>query len=110
MGNQIIIDRYHGLWHVEKAFRIAKSDLEMRPVFHFKEQAINVHMLICFMALAVSKYMEIKTGVSLYQIITSFKQVTDARLLNTLTNKEIIMRTKIPTKVQILLQKLSMSY
>jgi len=110
VGNQIIIDRYHGLWHVEKAFRIAKSDLEMRPVFHFKEQAINVHMLICFMALAVSKYMEIKTRVSLRQIITSFKQVTDARLLNTTTNQEIIMRTKIPTKVHALLQKLSLSY
>jgi len=110
VSNQTIIDRYHSLWHVEQAFRIAKSDLEMRPIFHFKEQAIKVHMLVCFMALAVSKYMEIKTGVSLRHIITSFKQVTDAQLVNTLTNQKITMRTKVPTNVQTLLQKLNLPY
>lgn len=110
VSNQTIVDRYHSLWHVERAFRIAKNDLEMRPIFHFKEQAIKVHMLICFMALAVSTYMEIKTGSSLRQIITAFKQVSDAQMLNTITNQKITMRTKIPANVQMLLQKLCLPY
>ena len=61
ISNQTIIDRYHNLWHVEQAFRVAKNDLSTRPIFHFKKEAIQTHILICFMALAVSKYMEIKT-------------------------------------------------
>lgn len=110
VDDRTIINHYHNLWHVEQAFRVAKSDLQMRPMFHFKQETIKVHVLICFMALAVSKYLEIKTAISLQQIITSFKRITDARLLNTLTNEEIVMRTKIPDRVKTLLKKLELSY
>ena len=40
--NKMIIDRYHELYKVEQAFRISKSDLQTRPIFHFKEQPISV--------------------------------------------------------------------
>ena len=110
VDNQTIISHYHNLWHVEQAFRVAKNDLETRPIFHFKEDAIRVHMLICFMALAVSKYMEIKTDKSLAQIVRSLKKVTDARLLNTLTNEEILMRTEVSDEVKNILEKLHLSY
>jgi len=108
--NQAIINQYHNLWHVEQAFRIAKNDLEMRPIFHFKEESIKVHVLICFMALAVSKYMEIKTDASLSQIIKTFKRITDARLSDNLTKQEVILRTKIPPEAQTLLQQLNLPY
>lgn len=108
--DQTIIDCYHNLWHIEQAFRIAKSDLEMRPMFHFKEEVIKVHLLICFMALAVSKYLEIKTAKSLQQIIKTFKQVTDAYLLNTLTGEEIVKRTKLSDTVILLLEKLGLPH
>ena len=110
VDNQTIISHYHNLWHVEQTFRVAKNDLETRPIFHFKEDAIRVHMLICFMALAISKYMEIKTDKSLEQIIRSLKKVTDARLLNTLTNEELVMRTEISDEVKNILEKLHLSY
>lgn len=110
VDNQTVINHYHNLWHVEQAFRIAKNDLESRPIFHFKEDAIKVHMLICFMALAVSKYMEIQTGKSLQQIIHSLKQVTDARILNISTNEEITMRTKISEEVKDILEEMELSY
>ncbi len=35
--NKTIIERYHELYKIEQAFRIAKSDLETRPIFHFKD-------------------------------------------------------------------------
>lgn len=109
-GNQTIIDHYHNLWHVEQAFRVAKSDLQTRPVFHFKQDAIRVHILICFMALAISKYMEIRTGKSIKQIIKSFRRVTDAKILNTLTKEETVMRTKIPDEVSAIMKKMDLSY
>ena len=55
-----IITQYRNLWHVEKAFRISKSDLQIRPIFHFKEYSIHAHLLVCFMALAICKFIELK--------------------------------------------------
>jgi len=106
--NTDIINHYHNLWHVEKAFRIAKSDLQMRPIYHFKRQTIEAHILICFMALAICKYMELKTNKSTKVIIKLLKQVTDARILNTLTNEEIILRSEISTETKDLVEKLSL--
>jgi len=110
LTNQDIIDQYHNLWQVEKAFRIAKSDLQMRPIYHFKRQAIEAHVLICFMALAVCTYMELKSRKSTKKIIKLLKTITDARLLNTLTNEEIIIRSEISPETRRLLDVLSLSH
>lgn len=110
ISNQSIIAHYHNLWYVEQAFRIAKSDLRTRPIFHFKQDSIKTHLLICFMALAISKYIEIKTEKSINHIIKSLKRITDARMLNLITKEEISMRTKIPDEVLDFLKKLGLSY
>ena len=101
-----IIDQYHALWHIEQAFRIAKSDLAMRPIYHFKKQTIEAHILICFMALAVCKYMELKTGRSTKKLIKLFKSVTDARLKNLLTSEEIILRSQVTEELRGLVKSL----
>jgi hypothetical protein len=82
----------------------------MRPVYAFKRQTIEAHILICFMALAVCKFMELKTGKSTKVIIKLLKQVTDARILNTLTNEEIILRSELSTETKELIKKLSLSH
>jgi len=110
LTNRDIIDQYHNLWQVEKAFRIAKSDLQMRPVYHFRKQAIEAHVLICFMALAVCTYMELKSRKSTKKIIKLLKTITDARLLNILTNKEIIIRSEISPEIRNLLKILFLSH
>jgi len=53
-----VIAQYHGLWVVERAFRIGKSSLEMRPMFHFTEKRIEAHICICFIAYKVYKELE----------------------------------------------------
>ncbi len=58
VSDQLVIDHYHNLWHVEQVFRITKSDLQIRPIHHFNQRMIEVHILICFMALAICKYLE----------------------------------------------------
>ena len=52
------IGQYHGLWVVERAFRISKGTLDMRPMFHFTERRIEAHVCICFVALKVYKELE----------------------------------------------------
>ena len=43
-----VIAEYHGLWVVERAFRISKGALEMHPMFHFTERRIEAHVCISF--------------------------------------------------------------
>lgn len=49
---------YHNLWNVERAFRISKSKIEIRPMFHFTQRRIEAHVCICFVALKVYKELE----------------------------------------------------
>ena len=55
---QDVYTAYHNLWHVKRAFRIAKSKIEIRPMFHFTRKRIEAHICICFVALKVYKELE----------------------------------------------------
>jgi transposase len=105
-----VIERYHELYRVEQAFRVAKSDLETRPVFHFKEEPIKLHLLICFLALVISKHIEIKTGISIRRFNTEAKKVADARMLNKLTGKEVIVGGKLNQSAEKILAMLNLLY
>ena len=61
---QDVYTAYHNLWHVERAFRIAKSKIEIRPMFHFTRKRIEAHICICFVALKVYKELERRLNVS----------------------------------------------
>lgn len=108
LSNNKVIERYHELYKVEQAFRVAKSDLETRPIFHFKEDPIKLHLLICFLALVTSKHIEIKTGMSIRRFNTEIKKVTDAKMINKLTQKEAIIKGKITKTALELLSKLNL--
>ncbi|WP_444544367.1 IS1634 family transposase, partial [Prevotella lacticifex] len=47
LSGEDVIKQYTGLWVVERAFRISKGNLEMRPMFHFTERRIEAHVCIC---------------------------------------------------------------
>jgi hypothetical protein len=104
--NATIISRYHDLYKIEQAFRVSKHDLETRPIFHFKEEPIQLHILICFMALAVSKHIEIAASISIRAFLTHCKKVTDARILNKITKREIKMRAAIPPQLYEIITKI----
>jgi len=53
-----VYDQYCGLWVIEKAYRITKGTLEMRPMFHFTPKRIEAHVCICFVAYKVYKELE----------------------------------------------------
>lgn len=106
LPNEVIISRYHDLWKIEKAFRISKSDLLVRPVFHFKRAAIEAHILICMTALAVIKFVEIETNLSARNFVEMLKDVTDALIYNPKTNEEFFWRSEIPENTREFLNKL----
>lgn len=53
-----VYKQYSGLWSVERAFRITKGTLEMRPMFHFTPRRIEAHVCICFVAYKIYKELE----------------------------------------------------
>lgn len=93
LSNQEVIDYYHDLWNVEQAFRMSKSDLQARPIYHRNEVAIRSHVLICFMALIMGKYLEINTKMSLKRIRKALWRVHEAHLRDERTGKVHIKRT-----------------
>ena len=78
-----VIAEYHGLWVVERAFRISKGTLDMRPMFHFTERRIEAHVCICFVAYKV--YKELERIIKLKGIDMSVDHVLDiAKTITTL--------------------------
>ena len=72
-----VISSYHDLWHVEQSFRMSKTDLKARPIFHRTRDAIEAHLTVVFTALAVARSMQDETGVSLKKIITSLRPLRE---------------------------------
>ncbi|MEK6921681.1 MAG: IS1634 family transposase, partial [Nanoarchaeota archaeon] len=87
-----MVNRYKDLWHVEKSFRIAKSDLQARPLFHHKKDSIAAHILIVFISLCIARTIEKDTGYSLKRVRDMIWQVQDIFFTDTKSNKQFCKR------------------
>jgi transposase len=58
MKPEEILEAYHTLWKIEESFRIMKSTLEVRPIFHWTENRIKGHFVICFLAFLLERKLE----------------------------------------------------
>ena len=71
---EFVIGAYHQLWQVEKSFRMSKSDLRARPIFHHKKDSIEAHLTIVFAALAVTRWLERVTGWSTKKLVKTLRR------------------------------------
>lgn len=108
LTNEQIVLYYHDLWRVEQTFRMSKSDLKARPIFHYTHDAIRAHLLICFMALMIGKYIEIKTGRSLRAVRDLLWQVQEVHLRDPNSNRERIARSPLPAELTQILKQLDL--
>ena len=95
LSNEQVISYYQELWHVEQAFRMSKTDLKTRPIFHYTNDAIKAHVLLCFMGLMMGKFLEIKTSLSLKRIRDILWNVHEAQIKDELTGKSITLQTNL---------------
>lgn len=95
LSNDQIVTYYRDLWHVEQAFRMSKSDLRTRPIFHYTHDAIKSHVLLCFMALMMGKFLEIKTNLSLRRIRDILWNIHEAHIEDKLTGHRITLQTNL---------------
>lgn len=95
LSHSKVIEYYHALWHVEQTFRVSKNDLQTRPIFHHTHEAIKAHVLVCFMALMMSKFLEITAGLSISRIKDLLWNVHEVHIIDNITKKTITLQTNL---------------
>lgn len=58
LNDDVVIENYKNLWHIEKAFRMSKTDLRIRPIYHRLKKRIEAHICIAFTAYCIYKELE----------------------------------------------------
>jgi hypothetical protein len=71
---EFVIGAYHRLFEIEKSFRMSKHDLAARPIYHHKRASIEAHLTIVFAALAVSRFVEDRTGWSIRKFVRTARR------------------------------------
>ena len=99
-----VYSAYHNLWHVERAFRIAKSKIEIRPMFHFTRKRIEAHVCICFVSLKVYKELERMLRVSgikmsVDKVLALAKTITTIQIKLPL-NRDVYTKTMLMARHQ----------
>jgi transposase len=92
-----IIGYYHQLFAVEASFRMAKSDLRARPIFHHKRDSIEAHLTVVLGALSVARIIESRTGISIKQFVKTLKPIRSGTV--TINGREYVAEAEIPPAV-----------
>ncbi len=100
-----VISSYHQLWHVEKSFRMGKSDLKARPIFHHKRDSIEAHLTLVLAALAIVRAIEARTGISIKRFVNTLRPIRSG--IVAINGKEYPAEPEISTQVTSMLRKLS---
>jgi transposase len=109
MNKEEILENYKNLWQIEKAFRVAKSELKIRPIFHFKRERIEAHICLNFVAYKIYKELERilklkKSTLSPEKVIQIIQNITQISVL--MPDNDIIDKTLILTEEQKIVQEL----
>ena len=75
-----VVSSYHELWHVEQSFRMSKHDLRARPVFHHTRDAIEAHLTVVMASLAVARYLQDTTGISIARIVRELRGLQEVNI------------------------------
>jgi hypothetical protein len=71
---ELVIGAYHQLWRIEKSFRMSKHDLAARPIYAHKRESIEAHLTIVFAALAITRFIEDRTGWSIKRFVRTARR------------------------------------
>ncbi|MBU6159468.1 MAG: IS1634 family transposase [Bacteroidetes bacterium] len=109
LTNDEILENYRHLWQIEKAFRVAKSELKIRPVYHYKRRRIEAHICLNFTAYKVYKELErqLKEKGACFSAEKTIEIIQNIYQLSLITpNNEVITKTIILTDEQRQIQEL----
>ena len=90
---------------MERSFRMSKSDLQARPIFHTRKESIEAHLLIVFTALAVSRYVEMVTCASIRSVIATLTRIKEIIVEDPSTGQTASKYTNLTEEARQLLRK-----
>ena len=105
MDDPQIVAAYHDLYQVDRSFRMAKSDLAARPMFHRIRDSIEAHLTIVFAALAISREAQARTGVSIKKIVQTLRPLRSANISP--GRQQITAPPRIPDHARAILDDLA---
>jgi len=110
LSKEDIIENYLHLWQIEKAFRVAKTDLKIRPVYHRLQKRIEAHICLNFVAYKIYKELERqlklkKSILSPETVIDILQSIYEIEVTNT-TTRQTIKKTLLLTEEQKLVATL----
>jgi len=101
---QEIITAYHQLFQIERSFRMTKSDLRARPIFHRTRDSIEAHLTIVLTALAISHRIQTATTLSIRRFLHMLEPVRTSVI--SIGGKEYAIPPQITSEVKRILDKL----
>ncbi|MFC2098896.1 IS1634 family transposase [Bacteroidota bacterium] len=108
MSNKQVVLTYQMLWQIENSFRVLKSTLDLRPVYHWTEKRIQGHIMICFLSLYMLRAIEYKINrqeklnISTDEIFNHLDKIR-AVTINAF-KKRVVMRTEITDENNLILR------
>jgi len=104
---QEVVDAYHQLFQIEKSFRMSKSDLRARPIFHHTRDSIDAHLTVVFGALSVARYIESATGLSIKKFVRTLAPIRAGMV--SVDGASLPVKPRIPKDVASLIKQLKIS-
>nr|WP_223874233.1 IS1634 family transposase [Salinispora mooreana] len=107
MDGAAVVAAYHDLYQVERSFRMTKSDLAARPVFHRLEDSIQAHLTVVLAALAISREAQARSGLSINKILKTLRPLRSATV--TIGTQQVTAQPRITAETRTLLTTLGWS-
>lgn len=101
-----VLEKYKDLFEVEHAFRTLKSQLEIRPVYHWTDSRIEGHIAMCFIAYTFLNYLRNATNLQYREIVKALDLMQMSVIEEGETKRKVYMRSKATENGKILLNKL----
>lgn len=103
---EMLLEQYRYLFQIEHSFRTFKSFLETRPMFHWTDQRIKGHLVMCYIALVLLRFIEKKSGLTENEIRNTLGKM---QLLKVKSGSNIFwMRSKQTTQAEKLMTSLEL--
>ena len=101
-----IVDKYADLFEVEHAFRSLKSQLKVRPVFHWTDKRIEGHIAMCFMAYTFLNYIRVSTSLSEKEIVRAMDKMQLSEVKEKNNTESFYLRSNIDEKQKTIFETL----
>ena len=102
-----LLSHYRRLWVIEESFRLHKHNLSLRPIYHFKPERVEAHIMICYLAFALMRHLEFRVSLQQEKISMNEMRETLWRVQSSYLKEEgTENRYRLPSAMSVIARKL----